>query len=51
MNISCPFSWTKPGRLPGGADAEPEDIAARIVIPVTAVDDHDGDPCAHSSGG
>ncbi|MFE3696188.1 hypothetical protein ACFXPB_37045, partial [Streptomyces sp. NPDC059129] len=24
------------------------DIAARMVIPITAVDDHDGEPCAHS---
>ncbi|CAL9327300.1 hypothetical protein [Streptomyces sp. SudanB182_2057] len=24
------------------------DVAARIVIPVTAVDDCDGEPCAHS---
>ncbi|OEJ22024.1 hypothetical protein AR457_39635 [Streptomyces agglomeratus] len=24
------------------------DVAARIVIPITAVDDHDGEPCAHS---
>jgi hypothetical protein len=24
------------------------DIAARVFIPVTAVDDHDGEPCAHS---
>lgn len=24
------------------------DVAARVFIPVTAADDHDGDPCAHS---
>ncbi len=24
------------------------DVAARIVIPITAVDDHDGELCAHS---
>ncbi|MEU9616477.1 hypothetical protein AB0D56_33755 [Streptomyces sp. NPDC048209] len=24
------------------------DVAARIFIPITAVDDHDGEPCAHS---
>ncbi|MFZ4176698.1 hypothetical protein ACOZCI_20725 [Streptomyces griseoincarnatus] len=24
------------------------DVAARVFIPVTAVDDHDGEPCAHS---
>ncbi|MFF5783156.1 hypothetical protein ACFY7Y_40365 [Streptomyces virginiae] len=24
------------------------DVAARVFIPVTATDDHDGDPCAHS---
>ncbi|MGW1776270.1 hypothetical protein [Streptomyces sp. NPDC002104] len=36
-------------------DAGPEqlhrllvDVAARVFIPVTAVDDHDGEPCAHS---
>ncbi|MFJ8650648.1 hypothetical protein ACIRNI_31645 [Streptomyces sp. NPDC093546] len=24
------------------------DVAARIIIPITAVDDHDGEPCEHS---
>ena len=24
------------------------DVAARVVIPITAADDHDGEPCAHS---
>lgn len=24
------------------------DVAARVFIPVTAADDHDGEPCAHS---
>ncbi|MFD4543518.1 hypothetical protein [Streptomyces bauhiniae] len=24
------------------------DVAARVIIPVTAADDHDGEPCAHS---
>ncbi|MEU8294608.1 hypothetical protein [Streptomyces pseudogriseolus] len=24
------------------------DVAARVFIPVTAVDDHDGEPCAHA---
>ncbi|MER5886942.1 hypothetical protein ABT160_24225 [Streptomyces sp. NPDC001941] len=24
------------------------DVAARVVIPVTAVDQHDGEPCTHS---
>ncbi|MFJ3164196.1 hypothetical protein [Streptomyces kanasensis] len=24
------------------------DVAARVIIPITAVDDHDGEPCAHS---
>lgn len=24
------------------------DVAARVIIPITAVDDHDGKPCAHS---
>ncbi|EYT77946.1 hypothetical protein CF54_40055 [Streptomyces sp. Tu 6176] len=24
------------------------DVAARVFIPITAVDDHDGEPCAHS---
>ncbi|MFF8387316.1 hypothetical protein ACF053_27250 [Streptomyces kanasensis] len=23
-------------------------VAARVTIPITAVDDHDGEPCAHS---
>ncbi|MGA5558943.1 hypothetical protein [Streptomyces lavendulocolor] len=24
------------------------DVAARVIIPITAVDDHDGEPCEHS---
>ncbi|MCY0921108.1 hypothetical protein OS965_23465 [Streptomyces sp. H27-G5] len=24
------------------------DVAARVFIPITAMDDHDGEPCAHS---
>ncbi|MFB7609833.1 hypothetical protein [Streptomyces gardneri] len=24
------------------------DVAARVIIPITAADDHDGEPCEHS---